>query len=127
MEFLILVCVSAAFASGANVMRSHYAESVFKLFGDYFNPTEAKHKIYRYGDPARGERFYGSSDLFVIFFDGEKFLILLSLKFFGLSILFYNHVTPWLLLDWVLIICVTWLSYRLTKWVLILFGQAAKW
>lgn len=122
MTFLIIVSLAAAFASAANVVRNHYSESLFKLLGSYFDPAESKQRIYRYGDPSKGERFYGSSDLFCVFWDGEKLLTFISLQWLAMSVIFYRVLTPYAWLDYFLIFLVTFCSYRFTKWFLTLFN-----
>lgn len=60
-----LVIVSAVCKAIQDKLQFHFDKSVFKNLGDWWNPAESWRLKWKDGTPLMGERFLGSSTIFV--------------------------------------------------------------
>ena len=96
--FVICICVSAGSKSIMDTLNFHFGISIFKDLGDWWNPEKSWKLKWKNGDQGQGERFPGSSTIFVSLTDGWHFFQHLFLTFIFLSVIFYSQCFP--LIDW---------------------------
>lgn len=66
---LIFWAIAAIFNGAMDMNFNMYSGSIFSKFGIFFNPYESWRFKWKNGDKAQGERFLGSSTIFVWFTD----------------------------------------------------------
>lgn len=65
----LLVIVAAISKAVQDKLQFHFYESRFKKLGDFWNPETSWKSKYKENDPKKGERFLGSTTVFVAFTD----------------------------------------------------------
>ena len=82
-----------------DTIRYHWTTSIFfslnTKYQQWFRPTLSWRNKWKNGDPNEGERFLGSSTVFVWLTDFRHFAKLLMLLFISLAIVFYHPVYEW--------------------------------
>ena len=88
----VLLIISAFSKSIMDAIQFHHKESIFsKIKGPFwnlwFNPSESWKLKWKNGDPFQGERFPGSSTIFVWITDAWHFFQMMMLSAFQISII----------------------------------------
>lgn len=66
---LLLVIIASVAMACMDKVQHHWSVSVFRDMGPWWNPKESWRYKWKNGDPAQGERFPGSSTVFVFLTD----------------------------------------------------------
>lgn len=69
-----LLVISATCKAIQDKLQFHFEKSVFKDLGSFWNPEQSWRNKWKDGTPLRGERFWGSSTIFVSFTDAWHLL-----------------------------------------------------
>ena len=105
----ISLLISASGKAVMDVLRFYYGSSVFKSFknANWWNPEISWKNKYKNCDQLQGERFPGSTTVFVFTTDGWHFFQFIFLRFFFASIIFYSLSDPiltFITFDWLRIL-----------------------
>lgn len=91
---ILLVILAGIFKAVMDTLKSHYGESVFCLFPKYaywLDESIAWKNKYKNGIKSNGEKFWGSSTIFVFITSGWHFSQKLFLTCYALSFAFYPY------------------------------------
>lgn len=66
---LALSLIAAIAMAAMDKIQHHWSVSIFAQLGPWWNPKESWRLKWKNGDPAQGERFWGSSTVFVFVTD----------------------------------------------------------
>lgn len=77
---LALSLIAAIAMAAMDKIQHHWAVSIFSQLGSWYNPKESWRLKWKNGDPAQGERFPGSSTVFVFITDFWHFAKWVMLK-----------------------------------------------
>lgn len=92
---ILFFFLSGIFNSIMDVLSFRYHTSVFRsLNSDFWNPELSWRNKWKNGDPTHGERFPGSSTVFVSLTDGWHLAKSLMLTSITLTIITVEHYTP---------------------------------
>ncbi len=91
MLIIIFLILAAVFKAIMDCLQFHYSTSPFAKLKkqNWWNPALSWVNKWKNGDPKQGERFPGSSTIFVFTTDAWHFFQMLFLTFMFLSIVFY--------------------------------------
>jgi hypothetical protein len=109
----------------------NYEASIWKKLADYFDKNGKTHlgntfwdnrlawkNKWKDGDPAKGERFWGSSTAFVMFMDGWHVVKAIWLCHLFVALVCYQPITPYLVVDFVILMLVFCSGHELFfRWV----------
>ena len=101
---IILLILGGIFNSVMDVIYFKWDKSIFKNIKNvnlynWCNPTYSWKNKWKDRDPSKGEKFPGSSTIFVFITDLWHFAKFLMLWCISLAIVFYTPITPYLILD----------------------------
>lgn len=77
---LALTLLAAIAMAAMDKIQHHWSVSIFSQLGPWYNPKESWRLKWKNGDPAQGERFPGSSTVFVFVTDFWHFAKWVMLK-----------------------------------------------
>lgn len=102
---LILIVVAAICKAIMDVVQFRYNVSVFSLLNreQWFNPKVSKNNKWRGGNKKNGERFPGSSTIFVLVTDAWHFFQAVRHLCFFAAIILYTQLLPYRWLDFLLL------------------------
>ena len=98
---LIFIALAGFAEAVMDITQFHFDRSIFsnkdKYLNEYWNPQDSWKNKWKNFDPKLGEKFKGSSTLFVFTTDAWHFFkfVRTSLLFIGLPLLLWNH-TEWI-------------------------------
>lgn len=103
MLYIILLFVSiflsAVCKAVMDVLHFNFSTSVFKNFGSWWNPSISWRNKWKDGNPNEGEKFPGSSTIFVGFTDAWHLFQHFNLMLLFIGFILYSQSFP--LIDWV--------------------------
>lgn len=100
---LILVLLSGIFKAVMDKLQFHYFDSVFKnLKSSFWNPKVSWINKYKDNDPELGEKFPGSSTIFVWATDAWHLFQSINIILLMLAIVFYESFTGYKILDFII-------------------------
>jgi hypothetical protein len=95
MTSVLLIILAGLFKAAADKMSHHHELSIFKNFGDWFNPSVSWRFKWKGGNKKNGERFWLSSTWLVFLTDGWHFFNFLMIWSVVLAIVFNNLDYAW--------------------------------
>lgn len=118
----ILIFLSGLFESVMDTLQFHYDDSIFKKLINqrYWYPVFSWRNKWKNGDPKQGERFLGSSTIFVGLTDAwHTFKLLHNLTIFlGLFFISISQITIlWMFLYFIIARIIFGLSFSLFFWL----------
>lgn len=92
---LILMCLAGICKAIQDTLQFHFHESVFYGAGRliFWNPEVIWKYKYKNGDPKQGERFFGSSTIFVFATDGWHLFGMINHFLIVAAIVLYSPIT----------------------------------
>lgn len=96
-----------------DTLQFHFSTSRFSQLGEWWNPVESWKRKWKNGNRLDGERFPGSSTVFVFVTDAWHFFKSITFTSMALSIVFYNPAFTWWL-DFILYDLTFSLSFELS-------------
>ena len=111
---LILICIAGIFNACMDIIKSRWVWSIFRNVKNqqWFDPSISWKNKWKDGDIQKGEKFLGSSTVFVFvtdFWHFCKFLMLLCISF---SIVLYQPIFFWFI-DWFLFYLVFTVTFEI--------------
>lgn len=97
----ILLSFSGIAKAIQDKLQFHFHKSVFKNLGDYWNPETSWKRKWKNGDPKQGERFLGSSTIFVSLTDAWHLFGLIR-DFLFVASISVATLNPWYLLGYII-------------------------
>lgn len=91
---LPFVIVAALCKAIIDKIQFHYSESVFNKL-KWFNPAESWRNKWKQGDKSKGEAFFGSSTVFVMFTDAWHLFGSIQRLMWILAIILYKPTINW--------------------------------
>lgn len=122
--FIISISLSSISKSLMDTLRFHFSTSIFKNCSSWWNPSESWKNKWKNGDPNQGEKFLGSSTIFVSFTDGWHLFQHFFLFFMFLSFILYSCSFPiitwtwWMISDFILIYAYFTILFQIIYWSL---------
>jgi hypothetical protein len=92
---LIFTMIAAISMAAQDKVQHHFTTSVFARLGPWWNPKESWRLKWRNGDPAQGERFWGSSTVLVFVTDFWHFAKWVMLKAMFLAMVWGAYGVWW--------------------------------
>ena len=96
-----------------DIMNFHYSTSIFSICANqqWLDPSISWKNKWKNGDPNQGEKFIGSSTIFVFITDFWHFTKFLMLLFISAAIIFHSPFIVWWI-DFLIIYCVFTITFE---------------
>jgi len=92
---ILLTLIAAMAMAAMDKVQHHWSVSIFSKLGPWWNPRESWRLKWKNGDPAQGERFPGSSTIFVFVTDFWHLAKWLMLKCLFLGMVWGRYEVWW--------------------------------
>ena len=100
---IILISLSAICKAICDKIQFHFSTSIFEKWGLFWNPRKSWRNKWKNGDKEQGESFFLSSTWLVGFTDAWHLFQSLQWTFIILSVLFFEPLTKYLILDFAIL------------------------
>jgi Sec-independent protein secretion pathway component TatC len=112
---IVLVFIAGMSNGYMDTLQFHYMKSIFKDMKNqrFFNPRNSWKNKYKWGNPKKGPKFFGSTTFLVFTTDAWHLFQFIMLTSFFTAMVLYTPITNYLLIDFIGLRLIYWLGFKL--------------